>query len=442
MSFKKPNKVLINTIGPWLDKGESGILISMAAILREYYPNLEITVSSSTFKLTEIDKEQYSKYSLEVVPGIFNNFQELLIKIKKLNYRSVKIVIASLYLSILLISSLTWALIYRYLKIDLKLKNQKILKKYAESDWILVCGGQNIIHVNYFPLIPLFEILFSKILQKKIMLYSQSMGPFLHRYSKLLICWILNRTDLITTRESISKDTLIDMGVNVPVFVTADAAFTLPAISKQESISKLKDDCNLSETELNIAITAIPWDFPKEPNLKKKNEMYENYIDSLAKSADSLIERFNAHIIFFPQVIIPKLKNDIPVSIKIYNKIKNKSNVSILKKDYSPEELKGMYGCMDLLLGTRFHSCIFALSMGVPTLAIEYDGHKAYGIMKLLGLENFVIEIEKISYKSIQQKIQQLIRNKEDLKRKIISNVKILKNASEKNMLLTQKYLN
>lgn len=441
MKSKPPEKVLINTIGPWLDKGESGILISMAKSLKKKYPKIEIAVSSSTFNLTKIDIEKYSKYSLEVIPGIFNNFHEMLNKLSPLKIKFLKIILVFIYLSFLLVLYTIWALIYNYFGFNLKIKNREILEKYAESDWILVCGGQNIVHINQIPVIPLYEIFFSKLLNKKVMLYAQSIGPFLHNYSKPLIRMILNKVDIITTRETISKDTLMELGVNVPIFVTADAAFALPVISKQNSLSKLKKDSNFSKNGLNIAITAIPWDFPKELDYKKKSRMYENYIKSLSICADYLIERYNANIIFFPQVTIPRVKNDIPISKKIFNRMDNKSSVSILEKDYSPEELKGMYGCMDLLLGTRFHSCIFALSMGVPTLAIEYDGHKAYGIMKLLGLEEFVIEIEKINSTELSLKTDKLIRNNEEIKEKIKSAVKILEQSCEKNIILAEKYL-
>jgi colanic acid/amylovoran biosynthesis protein len=441
MESKKPDKVLINTIGPWLDKGESGILIAMVNSLKKISPTVEITVSASTYKLSTLDIEKYSGYSMEVIPGILFKFHDLLINLTRLRFKPLKMTIAFIYLSYLLISTSIWALLYNYLNIDLGISNRELLRKYAESDWIFVCGGQNIVHFHQFPLIPLYEIFISKLLQKKVMLYAQSSGPFLHNYSKPFIKWILNKTDIITTREKISKDTLIDLGIKVPLFVTADAAFTLPSISRHKSLSLLKKDSIYSDDDLNIAITAIPWDFPKESNCKKKVDMYDNYVNSLAMGADYLIKKYNANIIFFPQVTIPDIKNDIPISKKVLSKMQNKSNVSILQKDYSPEELKGMYGCMDLLIGTRFHSCIFSLSMDVSTLAIEYDGHKAYGIMKLLGLEEFVIEIEKINLEIVKQKTDELIRNNEQIKKRIESSVKILKQNSEKNIILAQEYL-
>ena len=54
-----------------------------------------------------------------------------------------------------------------------------------------------------------------------------------------------------------------------------------------------------------------------------------------------------------------------------------------------------MYGCLDLLVGTRFHSVIFAMTASVPVLAIEYE-HKTSGIMHDLGLDEWVYDISTV----------------------------------------------
>ena len=49
---------------------------------------------------------------------------------------------------------------------------------------------------------------------------------------------------------------------------------------------------------------------------------------------------------------------------------------------------------MDLLLGTRLHSNIFALTQGVPVVAIGYQA-KTWGTMEMLGLASWVIALEE-----------------------------------------------
>jgi len=71
------------------------------------------------------------------------------------------------------------------------------------------------------------------------------------------------------------------------------------------------------------------------------------------------------------------------------------------------DELRAMYGHLDYLVGTRFHSVVFSLLAGVPALAIEYE-HKTSGIMADLGLERWVLSMAGLE-------ADELIRRFEDL---------------------------
>ena len=50
-----------------------------------------------------------------------------------------------------------------------------------------------------------------------------------------------------------------------------------------------------------------------------------------------------------------------------------------------------MIAHLDLLIGSRFHSLVFALATGVPAMAIGWS-HKYTELMRLMGLERFVLE--------------------------------------------------
>ena len=62
--------------------------------------------------------------------------------------------------------------------------------------------------------------------------------------------------------------------------------------------------------------------------------------------------------------------------------------------------LKAAYGHVDMLLGTRLHSNIFALSEGVPIVAIGYQ-YKTRGVLRMLGLERWMLDIEQVSEETL-----------------------------------------
>ncbi len=442
----KKKRILIPLIGPWLDKGESAMLVAMLNAIRSSLPESEIAISASTFPLEAVDKRRYSEYGIKVKPGLISSFLGLIDRLPGKNKTLKSLVGLAFFLGSIL-GNLLWLFYYKCTHRDslyLAGSNHEIISEYKNADWILFCGGQNIVQVIPFPLptfIALYEILFAKALQKPVMIYANTLGPFNFRWAWPLIRWALNKVDLITTREEISKEILKDIEIESPTFVTADAAFLTPTISSKEARQLIEKGAGISGEKIMIGLTAIPWHFPKEKSAKKRAKLYNNYLEVLAQTADYIIEKWDAYIIFFPQVMVPHKKDDTQVYPKILDKIQHKSQVKILTADYTPEELQGMYGCMELLLGTRFHSCILALSRAVPTIAIEYSGHKSTGIMKLLGLEEHVYKIETLTTPELIAEVEKTWKNKEKIRSKIRENVQKMKKRSMENIILAQQYL-
>jgi len=72
----------------------------------------------------------------------------------------------------------------------------------------------------------------------------------------------------------------------------------------------------------------------------------------------------------------------------------------LIEQRLSPEVLKAAYGQMDLFLGTRLHSNVFALTEGVPVVAVGYQ-YKTRGVLRMLGLERWLVEIDQIDSDSL-----------------------------------------
>ncbi len=62
---------------------------------------------------------------------------------------------------------------------------------------------------------------------------------------------------------------------------------------------------------------------------------------------------------------------------------------------YTAEEVKGVIANFGLLLGSRYHALVAALSQGIPVAAIGWS-HKYVELLQMFGLDQFVIELQKI----------------------------------------------
>lgn len=71
-----------------------------------------------------------------------------------------------------------------------------------------------------------------------------------------------------------------------------------------------------------------------------------------------------------------------------------------LRNYHYSEAVKSLLGQVDLLIASRFHSLVFALSQRVPVLALGWS-HKYHELLRPFGLENFVVDHDQMDTASV-----------------------------------------
>jgi len=65
------------------------------------------------------------------------------------------------------------------------------------------------------------------------------------------------------------------------------------------------------------------------------------------------------------------------------------SGAKVVRRTLLPSEAMAVLGHMEVVLGLRLHSLIFAAAQGVPIISIDYDS-KIRGFMELAGVEDYL----------------------------------------------------
>lgn len=126
------------------------------------------------------------------------------------------------------------------------------------------------------------------------------------------------------------------------------------------------------------------------PGSENPGESRRLYMAALAETAEHMIERHNAQV-----VVIPQTLEDLKAGRALYEQIAHRDDVVLLEEDFSPEQLQRLYARCRMLLGTRMHANILAMCVGTPVVAIAYQP-KTTGIMAVMGLEDWVLEIDDV----------------------------------------------
>lgn len=134
-----------------------------------------------------------------------------------------------------------------------------------------------------------------------------------------------------------------------------------------------------------------------------------SYEAGCAEVARHFIEHYGGRVILFPQVLGPSTSQDDRVPARrIARRLSDMAPyVFLVEHPPSPGLLKAVYGQMDVFIGTRMHSNIFALSQGVPVIAIGYQP-KTEGIMQMAGLGRWTISIQHATGQSLIRMLTEL----------------------------------
>lgn len=303
-----------------------------------------------------------------------------------------------------------------------------LIRAIIKSDIILSGGGtliQNSTSKRSL-LYYLIIIKFSKLLNKKVVLYSNGIGPVNGKFSKYLVKSVLNKVDLITLREEFSEEDLKEMGVLKPkIFVTADACFTLKPVSNEDAIKILqKEGVPLDKDIIGVSIRS--WN---------KSKFGESYIKEIAKACNNMAKEGKT-ILLIPM----QHSKDLEVSKKIINLMEEKAY--LLKKVYSAREVAGIIGQTQLILSMRLHTLIFAALTKVPMIGIIYDPKIEY-YLKVLNMPNGGdIRSEKIDEKKLTAKMQGILFGVEKYKDILNERVSILVKKANQNEDLLLEQLN
>lgn len=154
-----------------------------------------------------------------------------------------------------------------------------------------------------------------------------------------------------------------------------------------------------------------------------------------------LIREMNATPILIPHVLGPLDDfNDRIIAKEIVSGINAHYDVGIIKDEYSTSELRGIIGQCDFFISMRLHPLIHALSMGVPSIGVDYN-LKMKGLMRILGLEECVLDVKNLNYKELKTKIQDAYPKRKEIRMIMKKEIDAIRERAAYNAELVKAHL-
>ncbi len=219
----------------------------------------------------------------------------------------------------------------------------------------------------------------------------------------------LNNFDVITVRDPISYEALVNSGIKTKIVRCADPAFLLPL-----------QECDLPDGWQEgrmIGLNFSPMVMGQMKDKEAPRQAVFNLVEHVLNSSEDKV------------VLIPHVRlsfNDDMDELKIiYNKYKDTGRVILIDDDtLNARQLKYIISKCKIFVGARTHATIAAYSTAVPTLSIGYSV-KARGIARDLfgNEEGMTVSVKDIGGSDKLINAYENIYNRQDELRELLKDI-------------------
>lgn len=277
----------------------------------------------------------------------------------------------------------------------------KIIGNLRDSHLFISGGGSLLQDITsfYSPLYYLFVMQLAATFAENAVFAFQGFGPLKRSILRKLTVKTLARMDEISVRDENSRKRLAQMGLPADkIRQVVDPVFLLTPKAECFDWQKSGPNSQSNNTggRYNLGVALRPW---------KNNK----YLPEVVKA----LNRFSRENPLFKITLIPlHYESDIKPAKSVKGKLEN-NDVSLLSPIDHPQEITEIFSDLDLLLGVRLHSLIFATMLGIPCVGIEYDP-KIPAFLSQMELEP-VGKTDKISAREIYHDLKYYWHNRSEI---------------------------
>mgnify|MGYP000924408833 CR=1 FL=1 len=316
------------------------------------------------------------------------------------------------------------------------IERQRHFAALARSDLVIDMAGISFVdgRERYLPF-NIACVLAPILLKKRILKYSQALGPFKNPVNRFCAKLILPRINCVIARGETTLQHLAEINLT-NIDIAADAAFSL----------------NVSNEAFMATEKYISEDFfDKEIVGVSPSSVIENYCRRTGVDYPRVIAGFidyltdcGYNVLLIPHSIrkntLKRKNNDLIVSREIHDLVLDKRSCILIADDLGAEELRAIIGRCDYFIASRFHAMVSALAMKVPTIVCGWS-HKYTEVLEMFQLEDCAFDYKDLELNMMVNKFNDLVRSQEIIKSKLERHLPDVIKSSEKNVLIARNLL-
>ncbi len=283
-----------------------------------------------------------------------------------------------------------------------------VAKVIKQSDLLISGGGSLLQDVTSSKTIPYYLAIvkIAQFYKKKVVFYSQGIGPVNKGFSKVLMKMVINKVDGIYVREPASKALLQEIGIKKPVEVSIDPVIGI-------NLGREENKTTIEVKKPAVGIYLRPW----------QNEAHDEHLMKAMLPSLSKLLWEGYKLYFIPMHYdqdrkIAQTMRDKLLEIGIAEGKNLEADMEVVDKMLSIDKVLDYTAQFDMVIGMRLHSLIMAAAEKVPMVALSYDP-KVTAFMKEIEQFEYCMDSDKVTAEEFKEKIEKLIINREKQKEQL-----------------------
>jgi polysaccharide pyruvyl transferase WcaK-like protein len=252
-------------------------------------------------------------------------------------------------------------------------------------------------HRKFYLPSAMFEVFLAKKLGKKCVAVNENVAVT-EPLAFNLVKFVYKMVDLHITREPLSKEVLIKMGIDPnKITVSADSAFAVD-ISYREDVQSLIKKEGVEEGSVGVVIRG------------DRNVDYESW----AKVISHVQKKYGSKIFC---LFTCKSYDE-----HVFKKLSKRCSLHILSEYYDYPILIHIMSNFDFVITDRYHGAVFAILSNTPLIPIDADTFKTRGLFTLFDYPIEVLNtLNESSYDSMIESIERVVTYQREIKDKLFN---------------------
>ena len=291
---------------------------------------------------------------------------------------------------------------------------RETLEDYGAADLVVSTGGTYLVeHYALAPRIADFD--FTRRMGRPLVLFTQSLGPFEDPGNRRALAPLLGRSRAILLRDERSLRHLHELGAGADrAHLGADAAF---ALADPARLARARRSAGVTGP-LRVAVSVRAW----RHFAGDEHEGMRRYRLAVAELVQHLVATHRAEVLFVStcQGVPEYWTDDSDTAAEIVALLSPaaRGHVSVDRSFHDPATLGALLGRHDLVVATRMHAAILALSAGVPVLPIAYE-FKTRELAARLGLSRWTQDVERMTGAGLVAACEDLLATLDDVRNEL-----------------------